>query len=200
MKPLLLIAALPFILAACATTGDANGIPKGKARPVNTPAEIQRLAYVHEGLAVVGPQRDDKKARARLFTRPADSADYATVQGVELVNRTVTVNFKSGGWKVVMNKDDSYRFMLLKAVATNVRVTGYTDAKYNTPANERMAARRAQAGVDYLLDRGFPADRISVATMASGGHVAGNDTKEGRAKNRRLEFEFFTDDWVTAEQ
>ncbi len=99
-----------------------------------------------------------------------------------------------------LDPDDVYRFMLLKAAATDVRVTGYTDAKYNTQANERMAARRAQAGFNFLIDRGFPADRISQATMASGGHVAGNDTKAGRAKNRRLEFVFFTDDFITAEK
>ena len=43
------------------------------------------------------------------------------------------------------------------------------------------------AGYTFLLQQGFPPDRLRVESYADTRPVAGNDTSSGRAKNRRVE-------------
>ena len=51
-----------------------------------------------------------------------------------------------------------------------------------------MSGKRAQAVVDYLVKAGLPASRFTAVGYGSSQPVAGNDTDEGKAQNRRIEF------------
>ena len=53
-----------------------------------------------------------------------------------------------------------------------------------------LSERRAQAVKDYMVSKGVAADRIQIKGMGESQPVADNKTKEGRAKNRRVEIEF----------
>ena len=54
-------------------------------------------------------------------------------------------------------------------------------------AEALLRNRRADSVRNYLADRGVPATRIETAGRGSHEPIAGNDTTEGRAKNRRVE-------------
>lgn len=74
-----------------------------------------------------------------------------------------------------------------------VRVYGYTDgdpikrtARLWTD-NLDLSANRAMAVTRYLRSKGIDAERIETVAMGATRFVAGNDTKAGKAKNRRVE-------------
>lgn len=69
----------------------------------------------------------------------------------------------------------------------NLRVEGHTDATGTEAYNRKLSAERARAVADFLAEQGVATERISHAGYGPANPVAPNDTKEGRAKNRRVE-------------
>ena len=67
------------------------------------------------------------------------------------------------------------------------QVTGHTDAQGSRPQNIALSAARADAVKAYLAGKGIAADSISTAGAGPDRPVAGNETPEGRARNRRIE-------------
>jgi OmpA-OmpF porin, OOP family len=76
----------------------------------------------------------------------------------------------------------------LRCPTANIEVAGHTDTDGENSANQALSERRAQAVVDYLVKAGLPASRFTAVGYGSAQPVAGNDTDEGKAQNRRIEF------------
>jgi OOP family OmpA-OmpF porin len=64
---------------------------------------------------------------------------------------------------------------------------GYTDSVGSEAYNMGLSQRRADAVRDEMIKRGAPADRIKATGYGEADPVGDNATKEGRAKNRRVE-------------
>ncbi len=69
-----------------------------------------------------------------------------------------------------------------------VRVEGYSDNQGQERYNVDLSYRRARAVVEYLASKGVPRPRLEYAGYGSRQPVAPNDTADGRALNRRVEF------------
>jgi OmpA-OmpF porin, OOP family len=66
-------------------------------------------------------------------------------------------------------------------------VNGYTDSTGDEAYNLGLSKRRAQAVADYVKSKGVNlGDRFVVQGFGEAHPVATNDTKEGRAQNRRV--------------
>jgi OOP family OmpA-OmpF porin len=76
----------------------------------------------------------------------------------------------------------------LRCPTTNIEVAGHTDADGEDASNQVLSEKRAQAVIDYLVKAGLPASRFTAAGYGSTQPVAGNDTDDGKAQNRRIEF------------
>ena len=76
----------------------------------------------------------------------------------------------------------------LRCPAANIEIAGHTDADGDDASNQALSERRAQAVIDYLVKAGLPADRFTAVGYGSAQPVAANDTDEGKAQNRRIEF------------
>lgn len=70
-----------------------------------------------------------------------------------------------------------------------VVAVGHTDSIGSDSYNQKLSERRAQAVKNFLLTQNLPADRIYTQGKGEKQPVASNKTKEGRAKNRRVEVE-----------
>ena len=70
-----------------------------------------------------------------------------------------------------------------------VVAVGHADAIGSATYNQRLSERRARAMVDYLREKGLPPDKIFNEGRGETQPIASNASKEGRAKNRRVEVE-----------
>ena len=69
-----------------------------------------------------------------------------------------------------------------------LRVVGFTDDRGGEKLNLRLSRTRAEAVMDALIARGVPYANIEALGMGEASPIADNDTPEGRAMNRRVEF------------
>lgn len=69
-----------------------------------------------------------------------------------------------------------------------IRVDGYSDAEGGEDYNLDLSYRRARAVVEYMISRGVPRARLEYRGYGSRNPVAPNDSPDGRALNRRVEF------------
>ena len=76
----------------------------------------------------------------------------------------------------------------LRCPAANIEVAGHTDGDGEDGFNQALSEKRAQAVVDYLVKAGLPPSRFAAVGYGSTQPIAGNDSDEGKAQNRRIEF------------
>jgi len=92
-----------------------------------------------------------------------------------------------------LTKEDKEQLDTFAATITNaksyiVEVTGGTDSTGNADYNYALSQRRADAVVQYLASKySIPAHRFYLIGIGKDKEVADNKTREGRAKNRRVE-------------
>ena len=73
-----------------------------------------------------------------------------------------------------------------------IGVYGHTDSKGTAPNNLRLSKERAAAVRNYLQGKGVAANRLESEGFGQTKPVSSNDTDEGRAKNRRVEFKILS--------
>jgi outer membrane protein OmpA-like peptidoglycan-associated protein len=72
--------------------------------------------------------------------------------------------------------------------SARVEVGGHTDDVGNANYNRRLSQQRADSVRDWLVEHGVARNRMQTRGYGSAQPVAPNDTDEGRARNRRIEF------------
>lgn len=70
-----------------------------------------------------------------------------------------------------------------------VIITGHTDNVGDADYNMKLSLKRAEAVRDYLISLGADSKKMQVSGEGMNKPIADNSTKEGRAKNRRVEVE-----------
>jgi OOP family OmpA-OmpF porin len=76
----------------------------------------------------------------------------------------------------------------LRCPNVNIEIAGHTDADGEAGFNQTLSEKRAQAVMDYLVKTGLPASRFTSTGYGSTQPIASNDTDEGKAQNRRIDF------------
>ena len=108
------------------------------------------------------------------------------------VKGEATAKFEVGSAKI--SREDQIELKELANTATRltgyiIEVTGYADSTGDAAINTKLSEDRARAVVTYLIQQGSVPMRHIVAPGAMGeyGAAAPNETKAGRAENRRVE-------------
>ena len=83
---------------------------------------------------------------------------------------------------------DKLRNALIKYPETNILVIGHTDSKGTSAYNQNLSEQRARAVANYTSNNGIAAGRITTIGKGETDPIATNDTNEGSASNRRVEF------------
>ena len=68
-----------------------------------------------------------------------------------------------------------------------IEIQGHTDSVGDRDYNQKLSMRRASTVRDYLSLYGINLGRMTIQGFGPDRPVAGNDTKDGRALNRRVE-------------
>jgi OOP family OmpA-OmpF porin len=131
--------------------------------------------------------------KADISVKPAAAPVDATVcqQLFSEVLGKGTIRFESG--RSSLDPDsagllDHLVEIALRCPIANIEVAGHTDTDGDNATNQTLSEKRAQAVVDYLVRAGLSAGRFSAVGYGSTQPVAANDTDEGKARNRRIEF------------
>lgn len=83
---------------------------------------------------------------------------------------------------------DEVADILLQRPALYVEVQGHTDNAGSASYNKKLSQQRAEAVRKYLIGRGVDPSRISAAGYGEERPIDSNQTRTGRATNRRIEF------------
>jgi OOP family OmpA-OmpF porin len=133
------------------------------------------------------------QAKPEISVKPAAAPVDATVcqQLFSDLLAKGKIRFESG--RAIIDPDsagllDRLIETALRCPNANVEIAGHTDADGDEAFNRALSEKRAQAVADYLVRAGLPADRFKAMGYGSLQPVAGNDTDEGKAQNRRIEF------------
>ncbi len=84
--------------------------------------------------------------------------------------------------------DDVVDLILSNPQIKLIRVEGHTDNIGEKEYNQELSEARADAVMQFLIGKGVPRDRLQAQGFGFSRPIAENDTEEGRAKNRRVEF------------
>ncbi|HEY0588384.1 MAG TPA: OmpA family protein [Pseudoduganella sp.] len=77
---------------------------------------------------------------------------------------------------------------MLKLKGQKVEIIGHTDNVGLRTSNQNLSQARAEAVRNYLAGKGIPAETLVASGSGPDRPIASNDTVEGRARNRRIEF------------
>jgi len=170
-------------------------------------ANAQRLSGQLEELAAVSNA-------ARGGAKAAQATADAAVAGVNATNERISalddyvpqdvaaVNFRSGS--AVLSADakaalDGIATKAMNAKGYVLEVSGFADSRGSINLNRQLSQRRADAVIRYLVENhSIPLRRI-VTPYGYGevNPVAENDTREGRAQNRRVEIKLLVNKGLT---
>ncbi|MBT8366821.1 MAG: OmpA family protein [Deltaproteobacteria bacterium] len=115
---------------------------------------------------------------------------------VERVGEGIKITFSSGILFDVNRSDlkDFSRAELAKLADilnkyddTNILLAGHTDSTGSDEYNIELSRRRALSVSDYLSIQNVNPERFTVYGYGKSDPIAGNDTADGRAQNRRVE-------------
>jgi outer membrane protein OmpA-like peptidoglycan-associated protein len=83
---------------------------------------------------------------------------------------------------------DKLKNILVKYPETNITVIGHTDSKGSDSYNQTLSESRATAVTNYASQNGIDKARLTAIGKGESDPIATNDTEEGSASNRRVEF------------
>lgn len=168
----------------------------GKTSGRTQPGETKDTSF----LSAIRPEAErrfgkiEATAATKEFAFDFDAAKAEQQKTQEaILTKQISIFFPTGKSELDGNArvilDDAA--MLAQTFGSNrMRVTGNTDSVGNKDSNIKLSERRAQAVVNYLIEKhGFPKDKFVVVGAGPNKPVASNDTEEGRQQNRRTDFE-----------
>jgi OOP family OmpA-OmpF porin len=139
----------------------------------------------------------DADTAANDVAQRADSLD-AVVKGLDSYKQVADVSVTFGFDKANLTEDDrsqldGFAGQLSSAKSYILEVTGGTDTTGPAQYNYDLSNRRADAVVQYLVTKyNIPAHRFYLIGIGKDQQVAPDTTRDGRAKNRRVEVQLLS--------
>ncbi len=169
-----------------------------ETRNASLEEEVGGLA--EERTALVNRMEEQARMRQKFATvERMFSRDEARVfrEGSDVTIRLLTLSFEVGQSRIDRSHYDILERVqraILEFPGSRVTVEGHTDSFGSDATNQRLSQERAEAVRSYLL--GNPSLQPSLIEAVGYGEarpVASNDTREGRARNRRTDVIIHTD-------
>ncbi len=209
MKSILRIALATAVLSLASTASAADGSKPGYL--IDSRNDVVKSGFGlcwHTGfwtpadaiegcdgaLAKPAPVADAAPAPAPAveITAPAAAAPAPAAPTSEKVSFSADAFFDFD--KAVLKPEGKAKLESLVASLKNTDIevivaTGHTDWTGSVPYNMNLSLRRAKAVKAFLVAKGIPAARVFTEGKGENQPIADNRTREGRAKNRRVDIE-----------
>ena len=131
--------------------------------------------------------------KPEISVRPAAAPVDATVCQQLLADLLAKAKIRFESGRATIDPDsmallDRLVETAMRCSTVNIEIAGHTDADGEAAFNQDLSERRAQAVTDYLVKAGLPANRFTPIGYGSTQPLGSNDTDEGKAQNRRIDF------------
>ena len=173
-----------------ATVGAAAGAIAGKdGKSTAIGAAIGTAVGAAAG-AIIG-KKMDKKAEELAAIEAAKVETVEDANGLEAIKVTFDSGILFATNKADLNatSKESLKEFAAKMVDlpdTDITIYGHTDNTGSDAVNERVSLQRAESVEKYLNSCGISTERMTAEGKSYTMPVASNETKEGRAQNRRV--------------
>ncbi len=162
---------------------DEDGCPETDADGDGV-LDVRDACPAEAGVEHGDPKRDGCPV-AKKPTRLVVDADKGQLKLLEPVQfETATADLKQVSYGLL----DEVVSVMRDQSDLRIAVHGHTDSRGGAAYNRDLSRRRAEAVVKYLTEKGIPAARLDAEGFGPDRPLATNDTAEGRASNRRVEF------------
>jgi len=159
-----------------------------RAAPVQA-AQVTAPAPPPPPAPTVAPPPAPAPAVAPPPARPAEEDVRAQLATGRIVTHGILFDSGSAVIRSVSNKVLRTVLVLFKEdPSLRMRIEGYTDDRGNAQANTKLSEQRALAVKRWLSGHGVSPKRLEAKGLGASNPIASNDTPEGRAQNRRVEF------------
>lgn len=171
---------------------EAEAEARRKAEEEAAAAQKAKQEADMEAEAKADAEAQAKKAAARKTTPETTACEQrltaAAADGIILFSRaSADIDPKSSLTIAKLAE------IIKRCPGARVEVEGHTDSEGTDERNQRLSDRRARAVINSLVRAGVAEDRLSAVGYGASRPVAPNDTPEGMARNRRIEFKVYTD-------
>ncbi|MBF0456070.1 MAG: OmpA family protein [Magnetococcales bacterium] len=168
----------------CIPDEDGDGVTDDKDRCPGTPPNLK---VNPDGC----PPDTDKDgvidARDRCPGTPIGAT--VNIQGCWVLQNlnfdTSRSSIKPGGEVILDNAATVFR----KNPLLKVEIQGHTDSRGSDAFNQRLSDKRARTVFNELVSRGVSSDRLMTRGFGENRPIANNETRDGRAMNRRVQME-----------
>jgi OmpA-OmpF porin, OOP family len=137
---------------------------------------------------VVARPKPAQATVAAVTTAPADQVCTAGLKDATSQGRIQFESLKSVILPQSMPVIDGIASLLKKCPGTKVEISGHTDNTGRSSFNKSLSLRRASAVTAALAKAGIDRSRLRMSGHGAEKPVASNSTQNGRASNRRIEF------------
>jgi len=157
-------------------------------KPEPAPAPVAEPAPAPMPEPAPAPVAQPEPAAPALKTPQAQQLDQAKSGDVVVILEGVNFEFDPARLRpdAITILDEAVT-VLNRRKDISVDVVGHTDSTGTKQYNQGLSERRAKSVYDYFVNKGIAADRLTTKGYGETKPIASNATREGRAKNRRVE-------------
>jgi len=140
---------------------------------------------------VVVPAKVVEKVPVKVIEKAPVKVVFSCQDEFKKILSSGKINFASSKADI---KPDSYELLNALVAASKkcpndaVAIGGHSDSSGSESFNKKLSAKRADAVREYLISKGVSKDRLVAVGYGESKPIADNATDDGRAKNRRIEF------------
>jgi len=198
---LIIILSASLILSGCASmkkaekgavigtaAGGAIGAVIGKVSGNTALGAVIGAAVGGTTGAIIG-NKMDKQAEEIKKTVPDAKVERVGEGIVVEFNSNILFGFNKADLSVEAKGNLDKLVTVLNTYAdTNIELQGHTDSKGSEAYNQTLSENRAKAVSAYLAEKSIKSDRVTIKGFGETVPKYDNETEEGRAQNRRVEF------------
>lgn len=192
-------------LTSCSSLQNANSSQKGAGIGVAAGAALGALiggkdnraagalvgAAVGGGAGAIIGKQMDKQAEEIETTMPGAEV-VRSEEGIQLIlDENADVRFKFDSSDLTSTSQANLENLVEvfnKYPDTDILVIGHTDSDGAESYNQTLSEKRAASVLNFLKSNEIEASRLSSVGMGESQPRASNETREGKAQNRRVEF------------